>query len=337
MCRIFIMMELSENFRYSEHDVDLLKALLTKGKRFLFLGPKNMDGDTIGANTPFAMFLEEQLGKEVILYNPNPTEKMYVQLPWSDRYVTTFDPEGIDGIIVSDTGDERLFAGRPEEKILFERNVPLVNIDHHKSNTMYGGINLVDLTKASSSLIVFDLLEKLRARITPAMATLLLMGIYFDTGSMYHPNTTAEVYTAASKLMRLGAEIKPFVEPLYKTMDIGKLRLIGLLLDRATLREDGMLMSAARYQEILDCGATRDDLEGVIDYLNYVPEAQFAMLLTEDEKGNVKGSLRTQKDTVDVAKIAGEFGGGGHRAAAGFTLQGKKLEMRLEWKIAERV
>jgi phosphoesterase RecJ-like protein len=186
-------------------------------------------------------------------------------------------------------------------------------------------------------MIVYDLLRTLRGKITPAMATLMLMGIYFDTGSMYHPNTTPEVYLASAELMRLGADPQQFIKPLYKTMDLGKLRLIGLILERATLRDDGMLMSAARFQEILDCGATRDDLEGVIDYLNYVPDSKFAMLLTEDERGNVKGSLRTQRDDVDVAKIAGQFGGGGHRAAAGFTLQNQRLEMQVQWKIAPRV
>lgn len=329
--------EISKTYKYSEQDVDAFKKFLTDHHHFLFLGPKNADGDTIGANTAVAMFLVEQMGKKVTLYNPNPVEKMYMELPWIEKYQTAFDPKAVDAIFVSDTGDQRLFANTTEEQELFARGLPLVNLDHHISNLFYGKINLVDLNKASSSLIVFELLKKLKAKITPDMATHLLMGMYFDTGSMYHPNTTAEVYDNGAELIRLGASTHNFVQPLYKTMDFGKLKLIGLVLERATLYPDGMLLSAVRQADLEACNATRDDLEGVVDYLFYAPEAKFGMLLTEDEKGNVKGSLRTQCPDVDVSKIAQTFGGGGHRAAAGFTVQGHHLEMEVKWKIAPRI
>lgn len=329
--------EISKTYKYAETEVDAFKKFLTDHHHFLFLGPKIADGDSIGANTAMAMFLVEQLGKKVTLYNPSSVEKMYKDLPWADRYVTEFDPEQIDAIFVSDTGDTKLFSHSDSEEKLFSKKLPLVNLDHHISNVFYGDINLVDLTKASSSLIVFELLKKLRAKITPEMATHLLLGIYFDTGSMFHPNTTVEVYESAAELMRLGAHRKDIVDPLYKTMDYGKLKLIGLVLERATLYPDGMLMSAVRQADLIACNATRDDLEGVVDYLFYAPEARFGMLLIEDEKGNVKGSLRTQRDDVDVSKIAQTFGGGGHRAAAGFTIQGHHLEMEVKWKIAPRV
>ncbi|MFN7161265.1 MAG: DHH family phosphoesterase [Candidatus Gracilibacteria bacterium] len=329
--------ELSKTYKYPETEIEAFKKFLTDHTHFLFLGPKIADGDTIGANTAMAMFIVEQMGKKVTLYNPSPVEKMYKDLPWADKYVTDFDPSTIDAVFISDTGDKRLFANTPAEQKLFERDLPVVNLDHHISNQFYGTINLVDLNKASSSLIVFELLKKLRAKITPDMATHLLLGMYFDTGSMYHPNTTAEVYENGAELISLGAKPRDIVDPLYKTMDFGKLKLIGLVLERASLYQDGMLMSAIRQEDLIACNATRDDLEGVVDYLFYAPEARFGMLLIEDEKGNVKGSLRTQRDDVDVSKIAETFGGGGHRAAAGFTIQGHRLEMEVKWKIAPRV
>jgi phosphoesterase RecJ-like protein len=82
-------------------------------------------------------------------------------------------------------------------------------------------------------------------------------------------------------------------------------------------------------------GAKREDLNGVIDYINSMPEAKYSVLLSEDEKGNVKASLRTRKSDVDVKSLAEKFGGGGHVKAAGFTIAKSKLEKEVKWKIVQ--
>lgn len=324
------------DYLYSDEDMRAFWDYLHENNTFLFLGPKNTDGDTVGANTALAIYLEQQLGKKVILYCPNTFGVKYSFLPWIDRYVSVFDPQEPDAIFTSDTADETLFTKSPMEQEVLARGLPWVNLDHHISNKFYGTLNMIDTASASCTMIVYRLLKTFNARITPDMATNLLMGLYYDTGGLVHSNTSVDAYKTSSELVRLGANVDLVSTHLFRKSSVGRLKLLGLALDRAQMNEDGVLISALTADDLAECEATREDLEGVIDYLNAVPGKKFCLLLSEDGKGNVKGSMRTQETDVDVNKIAQTFGGGGHRMAAGFTIKGSRLEPETRWKVVKK-
>lgn len=315
--------------------ISQFKSFLDNHQTFLLLAPKNIDGDTIGTNVALAMYLEEQLGKKAILYSPVPLDNKFLFLPWTDRFVFTFNPMEVDAIFTSDTAVPHLFAHTAEEDLVTTRGLPWVNLDHHISNSKYGTMNLLDYDSTSCSMILYHLIKALGGKITADMASHMLMSIYTDSGSFIHPNTTEDTYRVAGDLIACGAAQAEVAERLFLTNKPGKLKLWGRVLERMHLSEDGVLFSAVNHQDLLECECEKEDLEGLVDMMNTIPN-RVCVLLSEDGRGNVKGSLRTGTEDVDVNVIAQRFGGGGHRLASGFTMRNKMLVPQVTWKVVDR-
>lgn len=315
--------------------LEAVKKFLLEHNTFLLLAPKNIDGDTIGTNVALAMYLEKELGKKAVLYSPVEIDAKFGFLPWIDKFVYDFDPHAVDAIWTSDTAVPHLFAHTEKEEQLFVRNLPWVNLDHHISNTEYGTINALDTTSTSCSMILYDVLQHMEGTISPEMATHMLMSIYTDSGGFIHPNTTPRTYEVAADLLAKGANQEAISRELFLTNSVGKLRLWGRVLDRMYMKHDDTLVSFVSMKDFQETKTGKEDLDGLVDFMN-TAENRVCMLLSEDGKGNVKGSFRTHSEDVDVNQIAGTFGGGGHRLAAGFTLKESHLEPVTEWKVVRR-
>ena len=136
----------------------------------------------------------------------------------------------------------------------------------------------------------------------------------------------------AGQLQSRGADFKTIVNKLFHTTPINQMKLWGRILNRARINKKNVVSSAVTKSDLQELGLTPKDISGVIDYLNSVPDSKFCVLLSEDLQGNVKGSLRTQRDDVDLSELTASFGGGGHKKAAGFTMPGT-LEQETVWKI----
>jgi phosphoesterase RecJ-like protein len=201
-----------------------------------------------------------------------------------------------------------------------------INIDHHESNDYFATVNIVEPKAASTTQILYSLYQKWGFEIDEKIATCLMTGLYFDTGSFRHNNTTPEVMKISSDLLKLGANIKAISKNLFKTNSINKLKLWGRTLSNIRRNQRNIITSAITKEDYEICKTESKDLEGVVDYLNAVPDSKFCILLSEDQKGGVKASLRTQSEKLDLSKIAEVFGGGGHKMASGFRIEGKIKE-----------
>lgn len=312
------------------HDI---KTLLQTAHRIVIISHRGPDGDTLGANLALKHALK-QWGKNVISACVDAPPEYSFMLDGIFEFVNDFDLANIDLVIAVDCGAHYLMKFDETKPELLEKKIPLINIDHHQSNDRFGTHNLVDDEAAACALILYDLLIEWGFTITRDMATALMMGLYFDTGSFMHSNTTPKVMETAAQLMNRGADMKRIVKALFHTNPIPQLHLWGRVLSRTRLSEKHAVVSVATSRDYAECQADPDHLSGVIDYLNSVPESRFSVLLSEDQKGNVKGSFRTQSDDVDVGELAALFGGGGHKKAAGFTIKGK-LQPETVWKIVE--
>ncbi len=164
------------------------------------------------------------------------------------------------------------------------------------------------------------------------MATALLHGLYYDTGSFMHSNTSAETLRVAARLKALGGDHELSVKEQFHTASIEKLRLWGRALSRASLNQKQGVVAVLTAKDYQEENAKQDDISGLVSYLSHAKEGKFCLLLTEDLSGHIKGSFRTQSDDVDLTKIAGLFGGGGHKRAAGFTIPGRLVEKRI-WAV----
>ena len=147
-----------------------------------------------------------------------------------------------------------------------------------------------------------------------------------------HSNTSGEVMKVCGELMLRGADLKRVAKELFHTTPVNKLRLWGKIMERIYINEESVTVAAVGKSDYEACGVTSLDTSGAIDYLNAVPGSNYCVLLCEDEKGQVKGSLRTRRNDLNLSDVARKWGGGGHPKASGFGMPGT-LKPVMSWQI----
>ncbi len=317
--------------RLDDNLVQDIKQKIIAAQNILLIAHKNPDGDTLGASTAMLWYLKG-LAKRVDLACFNEPADGLKFIPGADQIIYDFQEADYDLIISFDTADPKLSGFDQSKPAVFRRKERHINIDHHPSNLMFAGTNLVVTQSASTTQILYYLFKEFKAIITRDIATCLLAGLYTDTGSFMHQNTNAETLRVGSALLAHGADVASIAKHCFNTKPVNQLRLWGRVLSRAKLSEEGVLMSAITQQDYRELGANKDQISGAIEFLKYVPGISYAEILSEEEGGRVKGSLRTIREDVDVSAIASEHGGGGHVKAAGFSIPGQ-LEREIKWKV----
>lgn len=304
-------------------------------QKIVIISHRSPDADTIGSNLALR-FLFESLGKNITSACIDPSPENCNFLPKTDTFIHEFNYLDFDLILTVDCGStsQTNFLDKNPEiiKNAGTTGPKIINIDHHPSNNRFGTINLVVDDSASATLIIYNLFKIWEAKITPLIATCLLIGLYYDTGSFMHSNTNEEVLTTAAALIQAGADKEQIVKKLFKSHSIEKLKAWGKILNELRLTDGNVAVSGINQKDLKACNATHNDISGIIDYINMVKNNRFAALIAEDDKGQIRGSLRTRNDDVNVSEIAGTFGGGGHKKASGFTIKGK-LQRETRWII----
>ncbi len=193
----------------------------------------------------------------------------------------------------------------------------LVVIDHHRTNDGYGDINVIDPDAAASAVIVRRLVDRLGWPLDRDAAICLFTGVVCDTGRFQYDNTTPEVFELAAELTRFGIPVAAINRQLFEEHRLAYLRLVASALERAELDPDRRFVATWVTAEDLQAnGVELEETEGLIDLVRRTSEADVSCVLKETPEGT-KVSLRAVTD-IDVGAIATSFGGGGHRAAAGF-------------------
>lgn len=303
--------------------------LLRQANHIVIISHRNPDPDTIGSNLALHKILQYSK-KNVVSACIDPVKSSIIVPEYV--FQTSFDPTQADLIICVDAGSISQIGFIQNFPDLLNGEIPVLNIDHHASNNLYGSHHLVFPEAASTSLVIYNLLKAWGWKISPTIATYLLYGLYYDTGSFMNSNTTAEVYDAGADLMKNGADISTIVREVFKQHSLGKLKLWGKIFEQAELTEKNIVVAGIKHEDIKKKGLESSDLSGAIDYLSMVKNNNFAIILSEDGKGNVRGSIRTKENNIDLSQIAGLFGGGGHKKASGFSISGK-LDQEVRWNI----
>ena len=185
---------------------------------------------------------------------------------------------------------------------------------------MYGAFNWFDPGAAACAEMVHDLIAVLGVPLTPAIGAALYAGILTDTGSFRHANITARTFETCRNVAACGVDVADLAAAIYQSSSLGKLRLTGRLLHEMRLEADGRV-AVLRVDEALldDTGCPPDDMEGVINLPLAARDVE-AVIMIKTMDGTTRASLRS-KGVVDVRAVAAAFGGGGHRNAAGCTLE----------------
>jgi len=313
--------------------IDSALFTLKKGKVIKCICHRNPDGDAIGSLTGFAQLLEAYLPDiPVQIYCTDPAPPTFSFLPLVHRIRQDLSPAEGDVFVFLDSAEPKLTEYHETHPQVFGGTFPSVSFDHHPTNSKFATVNIIIPDASSTCEILVDFAVQLGWKLTPDIATSLLCGVYTDTGGLLHSNTSAAVYRTAAKLLRSGARQQAIVQNIFRSAKLSTLRLWGRVLEKISVSPEGGAISALTEGDFLATGAEYSELTGAIDYVNAVPGMRFSLVLAE-RGGKVKGSLRTLRDDVDVAAMAANFQGGGHKKAAGFAVEGK-LVPEVRWKVA---
>lgn len=278
----------------------------------------NPDGDALGSMLGLGLALE-QLNKKVVYMCPDPVPAQYKFLPGSER-VSILDPNNINSqlLIFVDCSDE----DRVGQKFLkhLPATVEVINLDHHVSNTFFGKYNYVDIEAAATGEIILELLKLLDVDLTHETASNLYVAISTDTGSFKFPNTTSKTHSLAAELLDTGINLSEITGALYEEVPMESFEVLKLGLANLKIHPEGKLAYIAlTRQEIMSVGASDEHVEGLVGYAKAIAGIEIGVLFKEVADDGVKVSFRS-KGKVDVAKLAGRFGGGGHKRASGCRL-----------------
>lgn len=226
-----------------------------------------------------------------------------------------------DAFVVLDTArKDRCNVGPALRETDWSAGRPIINIDHHSSNTQFGDVNWIQPQAASTCEMVYYLLREFRATITPLMASMLYAGILTDTLGFSLPTTTASSLRAAAHLAELGADVGDLGERLGRSQRKSEFDLLRVIYDNTRLVGDGSIAySSASYDEICEAGCTAADIDEQINVPRSLDGVRLAMLFSEGRKDKTRINFRGSGN-VTVLELANEFGGGGHAQAAGAIL-----------------
>ncbi len=305
--------------------VQRILEAIRQNHSFCVVGHVRPDGDCIGSQLGLTLALRN-LGKKVVCWNQDP-------LPQKYRFL---DPEGIiqpprrgmkfDCVIATDCASfERLGNVGP----FIARRKPLINIDHHESNTLYGDLNWVSAREPSTGELIYRLLKAGRWPVTRAIADCLFAAVSTDTGSFQYATTRPATLHAAGELVAHGANLARICDEVYQSYPLSRVRLLQHVYNRFRLtHNDRIAWFWLKQADFTRTGADSADSEGLIDHIRAIEPVVIACVFEELEPELTRVSLRSKSDKVNVNEIAAQFGGGGHPAAAGARIPGKPVTVQ---------
>lgn len=302
-----------------------LAALIAAHDRFLVTTHVRPDGDALGSEVGMAGLLRQK-GKDVRVVNSSRVPPRYDYL---DPHGALFEHFGAavtpaeltdrEALVILDLSSWDQLGDMAD----FVRAFPgrRLIIDHHVSQDDLAATVIKDSTAEAAATLVLRAVRALGAELTPEIATGLLTGIAMDTGWFRHPSTRPETLRDAAELVQAGARIDRIYRELFERNTLARLTMIGeALVDLKTDLDGRIVYTSVTRDDFKRTGAIPPDTEDLVDFTMTVRGAEVGLLFIEQERGGIKVSLRTRLDTFHCAQVAAQFGGGGHRAAAGANL-----------------
>lgn len=289
---------------------------LRRSQRILVTSHARPDGDSIGSQVAVALALR-RLGKQVRIVNRDAPPAAYLAFAGvADIEVADAVEGDHDLLLVMECGD----LDRPGVAGLGRYRA--INIDHHLGNTAYGALNWFDASYAACAEMVVEIVDGLGVPLDADIGAALYLGIVTDTGSFRHAGVSARTFDVSRRIAEAGVDPARLARLVFDSSTLGRLRLMGALLDGMVLEAGGRLAVLSLDRALLArTQATVDDLDGLINVPLQVRSIEAVLMFKEGEDGSWRASARSKGD-IDVRAVATRFGGGGHRNAAGFDVPG---------------
>jgi bifunctional oligoribonuclease and PAP phosphatase NrnA len=318
---------------------DRFQEIVAAKSTFVITSHINPDGDAIGSETALAQFLQN-LGKTVSVINQSPTPDNLLFLSASIFPVLLYEPSlhsalirAAECVIVVDTNAPNRFAALAGD-IAAGAGVT-VCIDHHLEPEPFADLYVTDAEAPATSELLYELFMSIDgAAITSPVAKALYAGIMTDTGSFRFPKTDADTHIITADLLRRGADPAEIYQAVYDTGPVNKLQLLGRALDSIRSIEGGAVAwMVIRQNDFSETNTVAADTDNFINYTLSIGGVKIGLLFTELD-GVVKVSFRS-KGEIWINRLAKEFGGNGHKHAAGARTTGRSLD-ELIGQVTER-
>jgi len=297
-------------------EIPRIADALRARQRFVLSSHSKPDGDSIGSQLAMAYALQA-IGKDVTVINADPAPATLMAFPGVPgiRIAPRVDGE-FDAAIVMECGDLTRTGVTGLERFF------VVNIDHHPGNTNYGQINWFDAGAAACAEMVFDVVRALGVPLTVEIATHVYLAIVTDTGSFHYSSISPRTFDICRQCLEAGVDPVALSRQVFDSNTAGRLRMFGAVSQAMTLDPTGRI--AVLYLDQGIAAATQgeyNDTDGLINQPLTVKEIQAVVFFKKIEGDQYRVSMRS-KGAIDIGAIAAEYGGGGHKNAAGCTITG---------------
>jgi bifunctional oligoribonuclease and PAP phosphatase NrnA len=300
----------------SSPDLQLIVEAIRSRERFVLSSHARPDGDSIGSQLAMAYALRA-LGKQAAVVNSDAAPPPLQQFPGVRDIAIAPGVDGaFDAAIIMECSD----LGRTGVEGLDRYFV--INIDHHPGNSEYGAINWFDPRAAACGEMVYDIVRALGVPLSVEIATHIYMAILTDTGSFHYSNISPRTFDICREVLDAGVDPVAVARNVYDSNNMGRLKLFGAVLSGMQIDRTGRIAIVYLDHEIARAaGGTYEDTEGLINLPLTVKEIQAVVFFKQVEGEEYRVSMRSKGD-VDISAVAKQFGGGGHKNAAGCTVTG---------------
>ncbi|MGH9342001.1 MAG: DHH family phosphoesterase [Acidobacteriota bacterium] len=302
--------------------LDQITRFINEHRRFAITSHERPDGDSLGSSLGLALALQA-MGKRADVFQADPSPQAYSSLPGASEIQLTRRLEAAyDGLFILEC------SGLSRTGIAGLESYPVINIDHHPKAQLYGDLNWLDISAAAVGEMVFELVRALGIALTPEISTDLYVAILTDTGSFQFSNTTARTFKIAGELVSAGADPGKIAQAVYMNEPHSKVQLLGKILNTIQIHPSRKISWIHLTQQMLSqVGASQNETEGIVNYPLAMEGIEMVAFFREQPDGTYRISLRS-KNEHDVGSVAENFGGGGHKNAAGLTVTGNFEEVR---------
>ncbi len=315
------------NYKESKQILEEIK----KAEAILVNCHKNPDPDSFGS--ALAMYeVLKNMGKEVRVICPTKLDANLMFLEDFKKIevvdFANFDFSGFNLFIALDTSSYDRVTVSKDIKM---PDIPLIVIDHHKTNENFGDINLVDEDISSTGELMYKVFKDWGVEIDKKTATALLTGIIGDTGAFQYPVSGAETFRVAESLMSEGASKDEIIAGIYRSINFKLLKFWGEIIKQMKIDEGGKFVwSAISYEKFVELGSLVNGREtAASQFFQIVDGTDFGIVMVEQEKEKLSLSFRSRTG-FDTSKIASVLGGGGHIYASGAKVEGLPFDKAVE-------
>jgi len=305
--------------------IDRILDAIRASRTICVVGHIRPDGDCVGSELGLTLALRAE-GKQVCCWNEDPMPQKYRFLDRDGDFQAPKRGLKFDCVIATDCASfERLGKAGP----FIARRKPLINIDHHESNTRYGDLNWVSPRDPSTGELIYRLLKVARWPVSPRIADCLFTAVSTDTGSFQYPSTRPGTFHVGGELVTRGANLAKICDEVYQSYPLSRARLLKHAYSRFRLTCNNRIAYLwLKQADFARTGADSADSEGLIDHIRAIEPVIVACVFEEMEPELTRISLRSKSGKVNVNEIAALFGGGGHPAAAGARIPGKPFAVQ---------